>query len=94
MAWSLVALGMVCGWAEAEQGDKPQAAPVEELRQDAQIVSGELESGLRYVIRPTKEPEGRGSVRLRVGVGSLYENEQNTGFSHLLEHMVFNGSRN
>lgn len=94
IAWGLLALGMVCGWANAGQGTAPGEEATVELRQDAQIRAGKLESGLRYVIRPTKEPAGRGSVRLRVGVGSLYENEVNTGFSHLLEHMVFNGSRN
>ncbi len=66
----------------------------DQLRQDPQITTGELKSGMRYVVRPTKEPEGRGSARLFVNVGSLSENEHNTGFSHLLEHMVFNGSRN
>lgn len=66
----------------------------QQLQQDPQIVTGELGSGMRYIIRPTKEPSGRGSVRLHVNVGSLSENEKNTGFSHLLEHMVFNGSRN
>ncbi len=54
---------------------------------------GILDNGLHYIIRPTKEPAGRASLRLYVHVGSLAENDENTGFSHLLEHMVFNGSR-
>lgn len=63
------------------------------LAQDPQILSGKLENGFSYVIRPTKEPAGRGSVRLFVGVGSQNETEINSGISHFLEHMVFNGSR-
>lgn len=93
MALGLLCVGML-PMARAQETAPPSATgEAQELRQDPLIVTGKLDNGLRYVIRPTKEPAGRASVRLRVGVGSLYENEQNTGFSHLLEHMVFNGSR-
>ena len=73
-----------------ETAAAPQAA---ELAQDPQLLTGKLENGLSYVIRHTQEPAGRGSVRLLVRVGSLYETEENSGISHFLEHMVFNGSR-
>ncbi len=93
-----MALGLLCAgmlpMTQAQEAPPPTAAEeAQDLRQDPLIVTGKLDNGLRYIIRPTKEPAGRASLRLRVGVGSLYENEQNTGFSHLLEHMVFNGSR-
>lgn len=57
------------------------------------MVTGQLDSGLRYIIRPTKEPAGRASARLFVNAGSLNETPENSGISHFLEHMVFNGSR-
>ena len=63
------------------------------LAQDPQLVTGRLENGLSYIIRPTKEPAGRASVRLYVKVGSLHETDENSGISHFLEHMVFNGSK-
>ncbi len=87
----LALVGFTAAPTRAQEGHTPE---VQQLQQDPQIVTGALKSGMRYVIRPTKEPAGRGSVRLFVNVGSLSENERNTGFSHLLEHMVFNGSRN
>lgn len=65
-----------------------------QLKQDPQLVIGKLHNGLTYMIRPTKEPAGRASVRLFVATGSLDENEETSGISHFLEHMVFNGSRN
>ena len=65
-----------------------------ELQIDPQIVQGELPNGVKYIIRPTAEPQGRASVRLHVNVGSLDEQEHEKGISHLLEHLVFNGSRN
>lgn len=94
MALVVACAGMLATGQEQQVAQTGGAAKGQELRQDPLVTVGTLKSGLRYIIRPTKEPAGRGSVRLRVGVGSLYENEQNTGFSHLLEHMVFNGSRN
>lgn len=96
-----MALGTLCMavmlTAQAQQAEPTETASApqeQELRQDPLITTGTLENGMRYVIRPTKEPAGRGSVRLRVNVGSMSENDENTGFSHLLEHMVFNGSSN
>ena len=72
-----------------------QAAETQaELQIDPQIVQGQLPNGVKYVIRPTAEPQGRASVRLHVNVGSLDEQEHEKGISHLLEHLVFNGSRN
>ncbi len=77
----------------------PAAAVVEnndrtaELKEDPQVTRGQLENGLRYIIRPTAEPKGRASLRLFVGTGSLDEQEHEKGISHLIEHLVFNGSR-
>ena len=65
-----------------------------QLQQDPQLVVGKLHNGLTYMIRPTKEPAGRASVRLHVQTGSLDENDETSGISHFIEHMVFNGSRN
>jgi len=57
------------------------------------MLTGQLENGLSYIIRPTREPKGRASVRLYVNTGSLNETEEVSGASHFLEHLVFNGSR-
>ncbi len=74
---------------------QPQtSAPLAALQEDPQITRGQLANGVSYIIRPTAEPKGRASVRLYVGVGSLDEQEHEKGISHLIEHLVFNGSRN
>ncbi|MDO5470481.1 MAG: insulinase family protein [Akkermansia sp.] len=82
--------------AQSEQTPAAQtlAAELQQLVQDPQLVSGKLANGLSYLIRPTKEPAGRASVRLFVATGSLDEQKETSGISHFLEHMVFNGSRN
>ncbi len=63
------------------------------LQADPQLICGQLENGMRYLIRPTKEPAGQASMRLFVNTGSLNESEETKGISHFIEHMVFNGSR-
>lgn len=77
--------------------EAPTAAPAAEtqspLQVDPEIRRGCLDNGLSYIIRPTREPEGRASLRLYVDTGSLNETEDISGVSHFLEHMVFNGSR-
>jgi zinc protease len=64
-----------------------------DLPVDPAVKWGRLENGLRYAILPNHEPKGRVSVRLAVRVGSLFENENQRGLAHFLEHMAFNGSR-
>lgn len=53
---------------------------------------GRLPNGVRYVVYPNKEPQGRASLRLLVQAGSLMEEENQRGVAHFLEHMSFNGS--
>lgn len=65
-----------------------------DLKPDARLVMGQLESGVRYVIMPNQEPPGRVSIRLYMDVGSLMEDDDQQGMAHFLEHMAFNGSKN
>lgn len=64
-----------------------------DLKPDPAAKFGILENGLRYVIYPNQEPKGRASLRLLVLAGSLYEEENQRGVAHFLEHMAFNGSK-
>lgn len=53
-----------------------------------------LPNGMRYWIRPNTGPKGKVSMWLRVGSGSLNEDDDQRGLAHLLEHVAFNGSTN
>ena len=55
---------------------------------------GQLENGMRYVIRSNATPKGTAMVRMQVAAGSLDEEESERGFAHYVEHMAFNGSTN
>ncbi|MBL0923895.1 MAG: insulinase family protein [Sphingomonadaceae bacterium] len=68
--------------------------PANDLTPDPAIRYGVLPNGMKYAIRQNQTPKGGASVRLRIGVGSIAEAENELGIAHLLEHMAFNGSTN
>ena len=75
----------------------PAPAPVwafetSDVPVDPGYTFGQLDNGMRYIIRRNATPAGTGLVRMRIGSGSLAETERERGLSHFLEHMAFNGS--
>ena len=65
-----------------------------DLTPDPAVLYGQLENGMRYVILENDTPENTASMRLRIDAGSLNERDEQSGLSHFLEHMAFNGSTN
>ena len=63
-----------------------------ELIQDKKLVKGTLANGLTYYIYPNDYPQGEAIYRLFVKSGSVFENEEQKGLAHFLEHMAFNGT--
>lgn len=55
------------------------------------LVTGELDNGLRYIVLPHENPPGRAQIYLHVSTGSLNETDRQRGIAHFLEHMAFNG---
>lgn len=64
------------------------------LPQDPKLVTGELDNGLKYVIKQHTVPPGRATVWMHIHTGSINETDQQRGLAHYLEHMAFNGSKN
>ncbi len=57
------------------------------------ITEHTLSNGIRLVIE--QQPHFRSvSLGIWVKVGSVYENKENQGISHLIEHMLFKGTKN
>ena len=71
-----------------------RAAPEEKLPIDSLATVGQLDNGLRYVIRKNQKPENRVELRLVVDAGSVLEDEDQRGLAHFVEHMAFNGTKN
>lgn len=61
---------------------------------DSLVTVGQLDNGLRYVIRKNQKPENRVELRLVVDAGSVLEDENQQGLAHFTEHMAFNGTKN
>ncbi|MGB3805787.1 MAG: insulinase family protein [Erythrobacter sp.] len=60
---------------------------------DRQWLFGEMENGLRYAVRRNGVPPDQVSIRVRVDAGSLHERDDEQGFAHLLEHLLFRESQ-
>lgn len=55
---------------------------------------GQLDNGLKYYIHPNAKPENKVELRLVINAGSVLEDENQRGFAHFAEHMLFNGTKN
>ena len=53
---------------------------------------GTLPNGLHYAVRRNALPAGQVSIRVRIDAGSLHEADNERGWAHFLEHMLFRGT--
>ena len=63
-----------------------------DLPPDPNLVFGKLSNGFRYVLMKNSTPRDRVSMHLVVQAGSLNETEDQKGFAHFLEHLLFCGT--
>jgi len=63
-----------------------------ETRDD--VLMGELDNGLRYIVKQHQNPPDRLNIILHISSGSINETEPQRGMAHFLEHLAFNGSEN
>src|SRR4030095_12380466 len=96
---TLIALFMA-GWTYAQQQPAASSIPAASLGRnqprpvESSITVGTLPNGLRYYIRPNKQPLNRAELRLVVKAGSVLEDDDQQGLAHFVEHMAFNGTQN
>jgi zinc protease len=55
---------------------------------------GVLANGMRYALMRNAHPAAALSVRMRIDIGAAAEGEREQGYVHLLEHLIFHGSKN
>src|SRR4051795_9215777 len=84
---SLFALAMASAVLVAQTFNPQDTIPF-----DAAVRTAKLPNGLTYFIRANTRPAQRVSLRLAVKAGSLFEENDQLGLAHLIEHMAFNGS--
>lgn len=79
--------------ASLQTGDEtPWIYEGSDVPQDKEWLWGKLDNGLRYAVRKNGVPPGQVSIRVRIDAGSLHERDNELGFAHLLEHMLFRES--
>ncbi|MFW5853723.1 MAG: M16 family metallopeptidase [Thermodesulfobacteriota bacterium] len=63
-----------------------------DLDPDPEVIYGQLDSGVRYLLMPNERPLDRVSMHLNVQAGSMHETDPQQGLAHFLEHLMFNGT--
>ncbi len=88
----LLALLILAAGPALAAGDSNWFYRGSDIQPDRAWVFGTLPNGLRYAVRRNALPAGQVSIRLRMDVGSLMETDQQRGWAHFIEHMVFRGT--
>src|SRR5215218_7601645 len=90
----LVALAAVAAPGNRIAAQQAALTPEQVLPVDPAVRTGQLANGLKYYVRHNGRPANRVSMRLAVNVGSIYEENDQRGLAHFLDHMEFNGTEN
>ncbi|WP_108810350.1 insulinase family protein [Sphingorhabdus sp. Alg231-15] len=79
--------------AQVEKGsEQPWLYKGSDVPVDKSWTFGVLDNGLRYAVKKNGVPPGQVSIRVRIDVGSLMEQNHEQGFAHFMEHLSFRGS--
>ncbi|MXZ05756.1 MAG: insulinase family protein, partial [Rhodothermaceae bacterium] len=62
------------------------------LQMDPRVHIDTLANGLTYYILENNEPKNRVELRMVVNAGSILEEDDQRGFAHFVEHMLFTGT--
>ncbi len=65
----------------------------DELPLDSAVRIGKLDNGMTYLLRHNNKPTGMADFYIVYDVGSIQEEDTQTGLAHFLEHMAFNGTK-
>lgn len=76
-----------------KDGKTPWIYEGSDVPRDKEWIFGKLPNGVRYAVRKNGVPPDQVSIRVRIDAGSLYEQDSERGFAHLLEHLLFRESR-
>ncbi|MDG2002882.1 MAG: insulinase family protein [Novosphingobium sp.] len=94
LLFSLLSAPVLPVLAKPADGEKvPWLYKNSDVPPDREWNFGELRNGLRYAVRKNGVPPGQVSIRIRVDAGSLYERDDERGYAHLLEHLLFRESK-
>ena len=75
-----------------KEGEVPWLYRGSDVPVDDKWLFGEMDNGLRYAVRRNGVPPNQVSIRVRIDAGSLHETDDEQGYAHLLEHLLFRES--
>ena len=78
----------------AQTGDADWLYRGSDIARDPAWRFGTLPNGLRYAVRRNALPAGQVSIRIRIDAGALHEADNERGWAHYVEHMLFRGTEN
>ncbi len=90
----LALLLLIAPPALAQSGDADWLYRGSDIARDPAWRFGTLPNGLRYAVRRNALPAGQVSIRIRIDAGALHEEDNERGWAHFVEHMLFRGTEN
>jgi zinc protease len=78
--------------ALAQSGDSGWLYRGSDIAPDPAWTFGTLPNGLHYAVRRNALPAGQVSIRIRIDAGSFHEQDEERGWAHFVEHMLFRGT--
>ena len=92
-AWALAALLLcTCSSVPGPAAFGGLGKPADRVPLMENVRTGVLPSGLRYFILENAMPENRAYLTLAVKAGSVFEEDDEQGLAHFVEHMAFRGT--
>lgn len=65
-----------------------------DLKFDSSVKNNKLKNGMTVYAKYNNEPKNKIYLRLVVNTGSAYENDNEKGIAHFIEHLAFSGTKN
>jgi zinc protease len=97
--WLFLVIAIVLFSCKSTKIDIKETTKVVTIQQKGEAIPldpnfrrGVLANGLTYYIRHNEEPKDRVSFYMVQNVGSILEEDHQSGLAHFLEHMAFNGT--
>lgn len=76
----------------ADPGSPAWPHQTSDVKPSPELIFGNLENGIRYILMQNKKPADRVSMHLCISAGAFQETPDQRGIAHFLEHILFSGS--
>lgn len=89
-----VLVALLSLWMGSMAAVGQQLNMADQLPVDPEVRIGQLDNGMSYYLRHNENPAGMADFYILYNVGSIQEEDSESGLAHFLEHMAFNGTKN